>query len=246
MSSRNPRGNRLFPVIEIFGPVIQGEGAMIGRVTHFIRFGLCDYKCSWCDTMYAVDPEQVRKNATQMTADNIVVKVRALPKAPYVTLSGGNPAIHDLIDLVPALHRAGYLTTVETQGTVFRDWLNTATRLTISPKAPSSHMRTDFDMLDAFIRKARAFHTPDHMDLKIVVFDGADFDFAMKVHGRYPDIPCSLQVGNPVNGAGAYDVAVLLNRLKWLMETVAHDPRSQDCRALPQMHTLVYGARRGV
>ena len=27
---------------------------------HFVRLGGCDYRCSWCDTMYAVDPAAVR------------------------------------------------------------------------------------------------------------------------------------------------------------------------------------------
>ena len=48
------------PVVEIFGPTIQGEGAEAGIPTHFVRVGGCDFRCSWCDTMYAVDPEIVR------------------------------------------------------------------------------------------------------------------------------------------------------------------------------------------
>ena len=55
---------RGYPVIEIFGPTIQGEGSEAGLATHFIRVGGCDYRCSWCDTMYAVDPAAVRANAT--------------------------------------------------------------------------------------------------------------------------------------------------------------------------------------
>jgi 7-carboxy-7-deazaguanine synthase len=32
---------RTFPVIEIFGPTIQGEGALAGLPTMFVRFGGC-------------------------------------------------------------------------------------------------------------------------------------------------------------------------------------------------------------
>ena len=42
-------------VSEIFGPTIQGEGALIGQPTIFVRTGGCDYRCSWCGTMHAVD-----------------------------------------------------------------------------------------------------------------------------------------------------------------------------------------------
>jgi 7-carboxy-7-deazaguanine synthase len=44
-------------ISEIFGPTIQGEGPLIGRPTVFVRTGGCDYRCSWCDTLYAVLPE---------------------------------------------------------------------------------------------------------------------------------------------------------------------------------------------
>src|SRR5262249_776223 len=42
-------------VSEIFGPTIQGEGVLIGLPTVFVRSGGCDYRCSWCDSMHAVD-----------------------------------------------------------------------------------------------------------------------------------------------------------------------------------------------
>ena len=33
-------------IAEIFGPTIQGEGALIGEPTVFVRAGGCDYRCS--------------------------------------------------------------------------------------------------------------------------------------------------------------------------------------------------------
>jgi 7-carboxy-7-deazaguanine synthase len=50
---------RTYPVVEVFGPTIQGEGALAGLPTLFVRFGGCDYRCSWCDSLLAVLPEQV-------------------------------------------------------------------------------------------------------------------------------------------------------------------------------------------
>jgi 7-carboxy-7-deazaguanine synthase len=41
-------------ISEIFGPTIQGEGPLIGRPTVFVRTAGCDYRCTWCDTLYAV------------------------------------------------------------------------------------------------------------------------------------------------------------------------------------------------
>jgi len=47
-------------ISEIFGPTIQGEGPLIGTPTVFVRTAGCDYRCTWCDTLYAVLPDIVR------------------------------------------------------------------------------------------------------------------------------------------------------------------------------------------
>src|SRR3954449_9550536 len=89
-----PTRAKLIPIVEIFGPTIQGEGAEAGLATHFVRVGGCDYRCSWCDTMYAVDPATVRATARKLTSDDIVSELEHLPGAPeWVTISGGNPAL---------------------------------------------------------------------------------------------------------------------------------------------------------
>ena len=35
-------------ISEIFGSTLQGEGALIGRQTVFVRTGGCDFRCNWC------------------------------------------------------------------------------------------------------------------------------------------------------------------------------------------------------
>ena len=48
-------------VSEIFGPTVQGEGPLIGKPTVFVRTGGCDYRCNWCDTLYAVLPKHSKE-----------------------------------------------------------------------------------------------------------------------------------------------------------------------------------------
>ncbi len=237
MPSDAPISARTFPVVETFGPVLQGEGRMIGTPTHFVRFGYCDFKCAWCDSLYAVLPEQVRENSTQMTADAIRDRLRTLDATvPWVTLSGGNPVMHDLTGLVALLHADGRKIAVETQGTVFRDWLSDCEVVTVSPKPPSSGMETNFAQLDRFAALPRA-------NLKVVVFDDADFAYAKHIHERYPGVPFYLQVGNAVGGD---DRDALLTKLDWLGQRTLADPAMQDAIVLPQLHVLLYGNRRGV
>ncbi len=229
--------DKTFPVVETFGPVLQGEGRMIGVPTLFVRFGYCDYKCSWCDSLYAVLPEQVRANATNLTAAAIRDQLDALnPTVPWITLSGGNPAMHDLTDLVDLLHASGRKIAVETQGTVFRAWLRACELVTVSPKPPSSGMETNYAQLDRFAALPQAI-------LKVVVFDDADLAYATGIHRRYPTVPFYLQVGNTV-GADGRDA--LLSKLDWLSNRVLSDPSLHDAIVLPQLHVLLYGNRRGV
>ena len=57
-------------ISEIFGPTIQGEGPLIGIPTIFVRTGSCDYRCSWCDSLYAVLP-QYKKDWRKMTTGSV-------------------------------------------------------------------------------------------------------------------------------------------------------------------------------
>src|SRR3954454_23917440 len=183
-----------FPVIEIFGPTIQGEGAEAGLTTHFLRIGGCDYSCSWCDTMYAVDPATVRATARRLSAGEIVDEIAALGGAPeWVTISGGNPALHELGAVVEDLHAAAYLVSVETQGSRWRDWLATVDRLTISPKPPSSGMATTAhaEQFARFMNAALAA-AAERALLKIVCFDEVDLHWAATTAARYPQLPLFL------------------------------------------------------
>ncbi len=85
--------NERIRISEIFGPTIQGEGPLIGRPTVFVRTGGCDYRCTWCDTLYAVLPAY-RNEWALMTPADIMARVEELAggNPVLVSLSGGNPA----------------------------------------------------------------------------------------------------------------------------------------------------------
>src|SRR5581483_7873939 len=109
----------LIRVSEIFGPTIQGEGPLIGKPTVFVRTGGCDYRCAWCDTLYAVLPEY-RDEWTLQTADEIIARVDALAGGHpvLVSLSGGNPALQPLAGLIARGRARGHRFALETQGSV--------------------------------------------------------------------------------------------------------------------------------
>jgi 7-carboxy-7-deazaguanine synthase len=235
-------------VSEIFGPTIQGEGILIGLPTVFVRTGGCDYRCSWCDTLHAVDSDY-RDQWRPMSADEIWQEVSRLSgeKPLTVSLSGGNPAIQPLGSLIERGHRDGYRFALETQGSVAKDWFANLDVLVLSPKPPSSGMQTDWDAFDACLRMAGE---KPQIALKVVVFDDRDYLYARGAAARHPDVPIYLQPGNhtpppPDNGDARVDIDGIMDRMLWLVDKVTQD-RWFEARVLPQLHVLLWGNKRGV
>ena len=234
-------------ISEIFGPTIQGEGALIGVPTVFVRTGGCDYRCVWCDSLHAVDSEY-RHDWTPMTASAVMDEVRRLSGGQplTVTLSGGNPAIQPFADLIAMGREGGYGFALETQGSVSKDWFSQLDMLVLSPKPPSSEMQTDWAMLQECVDAAQGAPTV----LKIVVFDDADYAYARDVAARHPDLPVYLQPGNhtpppPGDDSAAVDLPGIDARMRWLVDLVIAD-RWHAARVLPQLHVMLWGNKRGV
>src|SRR5262249_28380378 len=162
-------------ISEIFGPTVQGEGPLVGRPTVFVRTGGCDYRCTWCDTLYAVLPEH-RDGWVLMTPTEIERRIDELASNDpvLVTLSSGHPDLQSLASLIELGHANGHTFALETQGSVSSPWFTELDWLILSPKPPSSLMATDWDALDACISAAKQ---KPHRALKIVVFDDADYHY---------------------------------------------------------------------
>ncbi|MFC3420366.1 7-carboxy-7-deazaguanine synthase QueE [Salinicoccus hispanicus] len=235
------------PVLEIFGPTFQGEGAVIGQKTMFVRTAGCDYSCSWCDSAFTWDGSQ-KENIRMMTADEILASLDELAAGNYnhVTISGGNPALlKNMQDFVIKAKERGIRLAVETQGTVFQEWLSEIDDVTISPKPPSSGMITDFEKLEHVM--AGLDQGPAHYNLKVVVFDEKDFEYAADVHRKYPHVDFYLQVGNPFLGDNVDNhTSRLLERYENLVDMTMADARMNDAKVLPQLHTLLWSNKQGV
>ena len=231
-------------IAEIFGPTIQGEGALIGEPTLFVRAGGCDYRCTWCDSMHAVD-SAYRHEWVPMSPDAVWEELLRLSEERPLTvsLSGGNPAIQDFGPLIALGRAAGYRFACETQGSVARPWFSDLDTLVLSPKPPSSGELVNWDIFSDCVE---AGNGAGSTVMKIVVFDSVDYDWAKDAHARHPELPLYLQPGNPeVDPETPVDPQALADRLGWLTETAMAD-RWFAPRILPQLHVLIWGNRRGV
>ncbi len=236
------------PVLEIFGPTIQGEGMVVGRKTMFIRTAGCDYRCSWCDSAFTWDGTG-KDDIIQMTAEEIWEQLYEIGGDcfDHVTISGGNPALlANLRYFIDLAKKKGIQLALETQGSKWQDWFKQIDDLTISPKPPSSGMKTNFIVLDEIIMKLKEANSL--FSLKVVVFDEADYEYAIQVHKRYPHVPFYLQVGNDdiTNGNNDELLQKLLTKYEWLIDITMKTKEMNDVRVLPQLHALVWGNKRGV
>lgn len=248
---------KTWPVAEIFGPTIQGEGMLQGIPCHFVRFGGCDFRCEWCDTPHAVLPHAVRANP-RLSMDRIVKDVCALTRGPqWIVFSGGNPALHDLQHLVDALHSYGFKIAVETQGTRWKNWITCCDSICVSPKPPSSGMDTVSNRraFEDFMAYACPSRSP-HLFLKVVVFDASDYEWARTVHKKFPGVPFFLStgndagktVGNPsrVDERTSEQVKLdLLARSRLLVNRIMVDPEMAAVRVQSQYHVLIWGNELG-
>ncbi len=130
-------------ISEIFDS-IDGEGKRAGQLCTFIRVVGCNLRCSYCDTMYAVEPEKYSIiDPKEMSVAEILSHVNR--RYRRVTLTGGEPLLFpETVQLVNRLCDAGYEVNIETNGAcdivAFRDLIREPENLffTVDFKLPSS------------------------------------------------------------------------------------------------------------
>lgn len=256
-------GRSTYPVVEIFGPTLQGEGVLIGRQTHFVRLGGCDFRCHWCDTMYAVDPALVKLNSVPMTSEEIGDELLGRCRlhdtrepepcrghGPWVTISGGNPLIFDLRPLLHTLVKdLEVRVAIETQGTICSTGADAlranVSLLIVSPKPPSSGMPFDAQACARILQ----YMPQDQRIVKVVVFNSDDYEFAVQLRELFPTDEFFLSLGTPRSYAELPIHQIrhqLLEGAQKLADQVLADPRMPRVGVLPQLHTLLWGSKRGV
>lgn len=129
-------------ISEIFDS-IDGEGLRAGALCTFIRVFGCNLRCSYCDSMYAVEEKYSDIPPKEMSVNEILSHVNRNYKR--VTLTGGEPLLFpETIKLVSSLCDFDYEVNIETNGScdivAFRDLVRNNENMffTIDFKLPSS------------------------------------------------------------------------------------------------------------
>jgi organic radical activating enzyme len=117
---------------------LQGEGVRAGTPNLFLRFARCNLACAAethgfdCDTEFT--------SGRRLSIAEIRAELAALATdCRWIVLTGGEPALQVDRELIDALHGAGYLLAIETNGSVELpagiDWI------TVSPKVAEHAIR---------------------------------------------------------------------------------------------------------
>jgi 7-carboxy-7-deazaguanine synthase len=227
------------PVNELFRS-LQGEGVLAGTPSVFVRTSGCNLRCWFCDSYHT----SWEPTHAWMSVEEIVDAVADHGPAEHVVVTGGEPMIHErVVDLLDRLGDRGYHTTVETNGTVYRD--AHVDLASISPKLENSTPTADRDPkgdgewadrhderrldLDAIARLTEAYP----FQLKFVVADDGDVAEVDAVVDRIRD----------ATTATVADTDVLLmpegatrDRLAETRETVADLALDRGYRYTPRLH----------
>ena len=204
---------------------IQGEGNAIGQPTVFLRLFACDLRCSWCDTMYAVEGTDFK----EMPHEEILSEIDKY-NCKNVCITGGEPLIQrkELVPFSEKLIKEGYFIVLETSGHKKPPDVFTSPSCLISMdcKCPSSGMekKMDFTLFEQLGAKDQ---------LKFVIKDTTDYEYAKSILENHK-IGCSL-IFQTVYGED----------ITWLAESVLRD-KLNNVRVLPQLHKIMWGEKKGV
>ena len=214
---------------------LQGEGALVGVPSVFIRTTGCNLRCRWCDTPYTSwQPE-----GTELSLEQILDEVKAHP-ARHVVVTGGEPMIQpDIIPLTSRLRASGRHITVETAGTVFQPV--SCDLMSISPKLANSTPEGDWSARHERLRiqpePLRQLMGRYDYQLKFVMEKPDDLEEVRALVERL-DSARERVILMPEGT----DPERLRERAQWLAEVC----KEEGFRFSPRLHVDLWGNQRGV
>lgn len=144
---------------------IQGEGKRSGVPSFFVRTNNCNLRCMFtstnlCDTSYTSWNPEDKKNIGDMCIGDILLEYKKY-NVKDVVITGGEPTIQgeELTLLCKELKSLDAYITIETNGTIFGDFVDYTDLLSISPKLNSS---TPFDT------KFEKMHSASRINLDVL------------------------------------------------------------------------------
>ena len=158
-------------ITEIFHS-IQGESTYAGHPCVFVRLTGCPLRCSWCDTAYAFH------GGTDMSLEKVVEQVSRYA-CPLVEVTGGEPLSQPAaFELITRLCDEKLEVLIETSGAMDISPVDSRAQIILDIKCPGSEM-------DDRMRWENLEHITEKDQIKFVISDRRDYDWAVGVARRY-------------------------------------------------------------
>jgi 7-carboxy-7-deazaguanine synthase len=158
-------------ITEIFHS-IQGESSHAGRPCVFVRLTGCNLRCTWCDSEYTFT------GGERMSVDDVIARVRSYG-CELVEITGGEPlAQSEAFELITRLADEQFEVLIETSGSIDITPVDRRAKLILDVKCPGSGEVTKN-------RWENLKHLRPHDEVKFVIADREDYEFAKKVIGDY-------------------------------------------------------------
>lgn len=231
----------LLNISEVFYSV-QGEGKLVGTPSVFIRTSGCNLRCAWCDTPYT--SWQPEKNL--MTVKQIMEQVRTYPESNAVVLTGGEPMIQDIRELVDTLKEENFHITIETNGTVYREL--PVDLISLSPKLSNSlpqgkwRVQHNTNRIQLSVLAEYVSHVKDYQ-LKFVVNAKEDLSEIQQLIG---DVEQLLNSKIPPANIVLMPQGKTYPEIKAKYQMLVDICLTNSYRLSPRLHVDIWGDKRGV
>lgn len=228
-------------VSEIFYS-LQGEGALTGVPSVFIRTSGCNLRCTWCDTKYASwTPE-----GETLSVDALVAAVLRQP-CEHAVLTGGEPMIApELPELAARLRAAAKHITIETAGTIAPNGI-ACDLASLSPKLAHSTPQPG-EIAEGWRERHEKLRLQPEIigewmagydyQLKFVASEERDLEEIEELLARLPVRPARHKVLLMPEGT---DLATLESRRPFLVEAC----KTRGFRYCERLHVALFGHTRG-
>lgn len=168
-------------ITEIFHS-IQGESSHAGRPCSFVRLTGCPMRCVWCDSEYTFT------GGEKKTFKEIFAQLEAYG-CNLVEVTGGEPlAQKNIFPFITELCDKGYEVLIETGGFVSTEQVDPRAKIILDVKCPASDEaeRNHWANLERL--------NADRDEVKFVVADLADWEFAKEIIKKYDLENCAKEI----------------------------------------------------